>query len=169
MIIFRAILPIEIGSEPPPEPCSFKVRQGMVTLIGEEAQAVRSICHCEFTGIKIKRSRNPRIPDCKSLKEVHLIKTELESFPLEILKHEGLEFLTMRFVGLTHLPHEIAELKSLRVLDLRGNGITSLPEGLDHLERIDLRLNDINRKEQEAMRARYPDVDLFFSSPCQCH
>ncbi len=100
---------------------------------------------------------------------MHIEQLDLAVFPKGILEIEGLQELSLKHTGLAFLPEETSQLKSLKTLDLRGTNISSLPEGLEHLEIIDLRLTDINKADQDAIRNQYPQTKIFFSSPCNCH
>ena len=126
-------------------------------------------CECSFENLQLKKTAFIDLPPCMVKEELISLKIEhtlLAVFPEGILMLKGLKELSLKHTGLSFLPGEISQLKSLKTLDLRGTNISSLPEGLEHLEKIDLRLTDINKADQEAIRSRYPQVKIFFSSPC---
>jgi len=162
-VCLTAISPTEINE------CPFRVKKETLSIKGEEAEGLSLICDCEFDKLKIRKSRAIELPDCISPTEIQIIKTALPVFPEQILAYSQLENLSLRFTGLNHIPSEISNLNALVELDLRGNNIRELPPGLNHLKRIDLRFNEISREEQESIRTRYPDVNIYFSSPCNCH
>lgn len=80
-----------------------------------------------------------------------------------------LEHISIANTKINYLPDEIADLPNLQTLDLSGTGIEALPYGLDHLKTIDMRLIMLSKLEQDELRQRFPNVQIFFSSPCHCH
>lgn len=152
-------------------PCS-DIKNGLLFLNGKEAAGLEKYCECSFEKLQLKKSAFIDLPRCMAKEELISLKIEhvaLVVFPEGILKLKSLEELSLKHTGLSFLPKEISQLKSLRTLDLRGTNISSLPEGLKHLEKIDLRLTDINKADQEVIRNQYPQTKIFFSSPCNCH
>lgn len=79
-----------------------------------------------------------------------------------------IEKLSLEHTHLSQLPKEIAQLSFLKELDLKGTSITSLPDGLGHLEKIDLRFIEISKAQQKVIRKQYPELKIYFSSPCNC-
>jgi Leucine-rich repeat (LRR) protein len=151
-------------------PCS-DIKNGLLSLKGNEAAELEKYCECSFEDLRLKNAAFIDLPPCMVKEELISLKIEhtpLAVFPKGVLLLKSLEELSLKHTGLSFLPGEISQLKSLKKLDLRGTNISFLPEGLEHLEKIDLRLTDINKADQEAIRSRYPQVKIFFSSPCNC-
>jgi len=149
-----------------------RIKNGTLTLRAEEIADLSYFCHCTIDQLKLKSGIFRDLPPCfegKRIESLHLEKIRPATFPDGILKLEGLKELSFRQTDLAFLPNEVSRLSSLKILDLRGTSISSLPEGLDHLYKIDLRLTELNKAEQEAIRAQYPKVKIYFSSPCNCH
>lgn len=149
--------------------CPFSVKDGTIIVVGDQMTSSQRLCDCDFDRLIIRRSSHLYIPDCLDLKEFKLTKTHIPVFPRFFRDQTNLEKLTLRFAGLDSVPSALSRLESLRELDLRGNELTTLPQGLDQVRRIDLRFNPIDKREQEALRARYPQAQIFFSSPCNCN
>jgi len=166
-ILMMSILPIDSFQSP----CS-GVKNGVLTLKGEEVGQLEAYCDCSLERLELKKALFIDFPACFENREVSSLSVEnidLAGFPRGILKLRDLQELSFKNTGLSFLPKGIARLRSLRTLDLRGTDINALPEGLDHLEKIDLRLTEINKSDQEAIRAQYPQTKIFFSSPCNCN
>lgn len=154
-------------------PCGNISKKGSIRLKSEDVSMLKDLCDCyDFKKISFKNIGQLSIPFCLSANENlttnSFSKNPIQRLPdgLEELKH--LENLDVSFTEIVFLPEYISELTGLKTLNLRGTQIVSLPEVLDHLERIDMRMIDINRKGQEAMREHYRSVKIYFSSPCQC-
>lgn len=151
-------------------PCT-GIKNGLLFLKGQEAAELDHFCDCSFEKLRIKSASLVNLPACLRSRELTSLKIEnatLVKVPEGILSLEGLKELSFKHTGLPFLPEEINQLRSLRRLDLRGTEINFLPEGLDHLEKIDLRFTKINKLDQKAIRDQYPQVKIFFSSPCNC-
>ena len=126
-----------------------------------------NLVHLRFRRTHI-RELPPGIVSATFLKSLNLAHTDITRFPRAVLKLRNLEELDLSFTGVSYLPAEIAQMKNLKILKLRGTHIAALPDGLDHLEKIDLQMNDLSREQQEALRCQYPQVKIYFSSPCNC-
>jgi adenylate cyclase len=157
--------------DPNQNPCT-KVKNNTLKLKGEDIFDLSDYCDCTFDELKIKNAIISELPKCFEEKEINSLVLENiqpTTFPKGISELTSLTLLSFKNTELAFLPNEIAELKSLRELDLRGTRISHLPEGLDHLKKIDLRLTELNKAEQEAIRSQYPNTKIYFSSPCNCH
>lgn len=166
VIWMMSTLPTDLSS-----PCD-KVRNGSLTLKAEKILDLSNFCECTISQLKIKSGIFSDLPPCfegKRIESLHLEKIRPATFPEGILKLKGLKELSFKQTDLVFLPNELSQLSSLKILDLRGTSISSLPEGLDHLHKIDLRLTELNKAEQEAIRDQYPNIRIYFSSPCNCH
>jgi len=120
----------------------------------------------------IKGKVEGRLPDCfKNLNELsemelNAVNTNLDFSSISQLK--GLKVLRLKHFEISQLPDFVLNLPSLRFLDLSGTEIERLPYGLDFLEKIDMRMIELNREQQEDLREQYPETEILFSSPCQC-
>jgi len=161
------ILPIDLEKNP----CE-RIKNGTLKLKGEDASDLSDFCDCNFDELKVKNAILFDFPKCfagKKINSLVLENIQPATFPNGITKLEEVKLLSFKNTALTFLPNEVAELQSLRELDLRGTQISRLPEGLDHLVKIDLRLTELNKAEQEAIRDQYPNIKIYFSSPCNCN
>ncbi|MEM9053485.1 MAG: hypothetical protein AAGC47_15630 [Bacteroidota bacterium] len=152
------------------EPCDEIRKNSLKLSSAEAANSLEKYCGCTVNSLEFKKVLFSEIPNClqESITKLKVEQVELSTFPDEILELKNLEELSLRHTNISFLPGALAELSVMKVLDLRGTSIVSLPDGLDHLERIDLRLTDINREDQNQIRSKYPEVKIFFSSPCNC-
>ncbi len=153
--------------------CSEVSEDGSLTW-KSEANRLAALCDCsDLASLTIKNKSVIALPPCfgqmVNLRELDLKKTKLARFPVEILEMESLEHLSLAFTDITFLPENLWKLTALKKLDLRGTGITSLPQGLEHLEMIDFRLCELTQADQQFIRAQYPDIPVYFSSPCNCY
>lgn len=149
--------------------CLFKVVKGKITIKNEQ---VGSLCPCEFERLKVKNRDNFELTEClqaKPLVVLSIVKTPLDHFPEGITAIKSLKKISLKFTGIAALPDDIANLQSLEELDLRGTEVKTLPSGLRHLKKIDLRMVDLSKNQQQALREQYPEIKIFFSSPCNCN
>jgi len=120
----------------------------------------------------IKGRVEGKLPDCfqnlTNLRELELndVNTNLDFSSITHLKN--LEVLRLKHIEISRLPDFVLNITSLRLLDLSGTAIKKLPYGLEFLQKIDMRMIDLNREEQEIIREQYPNTEILFSSPCQC-
>lgn len=167
LIAILAISTLSINAQEPS--CPFKVKDGKLIV---KQRKVNGLCVCEFQRLKVKNLSSFRFPHCleyKTLTELSIVKTPLKDFPVGIASIQSLKKLSLRFTDIATLPEDIADLQNLEELDLRGTRVKSLPTGLNHLKKIDLRMVDLNKSQQESLRQQYPEVKIFFSSPCNCN
>ncbi len=147
--------------------------KGELKINQEEISEIDQLCECaEIASLKFKKVIVLRLPDCLTqLERLHALsfsKTKIEAIPETVFAIETLEKLDLSYTQIHHIPKNIAELKGLKMLDLRGTFVESLPPGLGHLERIDMRFIEMNRATQKEMHSQYPNIDIYFSSPCNC-
>lgn len=153
------------------DPCS-EVRNGLLSLKGEKVKSLSDYCHCSIDRLEIRRAAFTHIPECFTDRPVSKLRIEhvdMTIFPEGLLELRSLEELSLKHSAISSLPEELGQLDALRRLDLRGTNISTLPKGLNHLKKIDLRLTEIKKSDQEAMRLQYPKTKIFFSSPCNCN
>lgn len=153
------------------QPDCSEIKRGSLSLKGEEVLSLGNYCGCSFESLTVRRASVINLPHCfseKTITDLSIEYAELASLPEGILAMRSLEELSLKHTGLSFLPEKINQLKALRRLDLRGTNISSLPKGLDHLERIDLRMTDLKKADQTAIRDQYPTIKIFFSPPCNC-
>ena len=136
----------------------------------EELNAV-----CEVKSVErliIKGRVEGAIPEClkylTALIELELNEVNPNLDFTAIAGVQNLQTLRIKHIEIAQLPDFILEMISLRFLDISGTEIKSLPYGLDFLEKIDMRMIELNREEQEQIREQYPETEILFSSPCQC-
>ncbi|XP_042562941.1 leucine-rich repeat-containing protein 40 [Clupea harengus] len=79
----------------------------------------------------------PELPQCKTLKELHMGNNQIEEMKAEYMKHlSALSVLELRDNKLKVLPDEVTLLEGLERLDLANNDITSLPCTLGNLPNL---------------------------------
>ncbi|KAG5275615.1 hypothetical protein AALO_G00122370 [Alosa alosa] len=79
----------------------------------------------------------PELPQCKSLKELHVGNNQITGIQAEYLKHlSALCVLELRDNKLKALPEEVTLLEGLERLDLTNNDLTSLPCALGNLPKL---------------------------------
>ncbi len=147
--------------------------KGEIQFKNSDLKHVEEICDCEnLKSLSFKKCEFVELPVCLSLtsqlKTISFTKTNIQRLPNEIFEFQELQNLDLSFTNIVFLPENLYELSALKTLNLRGTEIASLPEGLEFLESIDMRMIDLNRSDQETIFAQYPEVKIFFSSPCQC-
>lgn len=148
--------------------------EGVLKLKPKEWALTEQICECSgISTLSMKKSQLLKLPECfdriQGLRSIDLSKSALTTFPMALTQMYELEHISIANTGINYLPDEIADLPNLQTLDLRGTGIEALPHGLDHLKTIDMRLIMLSKLEQDKLRERFPNVQIFFSSPCHCH
>lgn len=154
--------------------CDLIDKNGVLHMKNVDINSVNAICDCESVkSLSFKKGNYVALPDCASanvvIESISFSKTKIQRLPTGLENFENLRHLDLSFTEIVFLPDEIANLYALRTLNLRGTKIVSLPDGLENLEMIDMRMIDLNREAQEAIRAQYPEVKIYFSSPCKCY
>jgi len=139
-----------------------------------DIENVNDLCDCEnIKSLSFKKCDYVVLPVCLSanafIESISFSKTNIQRLPTGLENFESLQHLDLSFTDIVFLPDEISELYALKTLNLRGTGIVGLPDGLENLEMIDMRMIDLNRDAQEAIKAQYPEIKIFFSSPCNCN
>lgn len=148
--------------------------EGTLRVKPKQWEQLEEVCECvQVNHLELKKLPLIKLPPClahlQEIRSLDLSKTGLVTFPEVVLEMYSLEHLSIAHTGISYLPDEIADLPNLKTLDLRGTGIEVLPYGLEFLEMIDMRLIMISKAEQDTLRSRLPNTDIFLSSPCHCH
>lgn len=166
-------VPLGLRSAKKESVCERVSTKGFIHIRTSDLSHIQEICRCTgLRQISFKNCEINALPECVSeiihLESLDLSKTHIERFPEEILDLSKLKTLNLAFTPMYFLPPTLSELKNMETLNLRGTEISVLPPGLDHLKKIDMRMIEMSRKEQEDLRAQYPEVKIYFSSPCNC-
>ena len=153
--------------------CERVSKNGSLKIRSSDLNKLSAICDCvNLQQLDFKKTPVVRLPDCfgdlRELKTATFRKSALNQLPDDLHGCEALEELDLSFTNFNILPRGILTIPNLKVLNLRGTSITSLPDGMGHLEKIDMRLIEMNKNQQEAIREQYPKLDIYFSSPCSC-
>lgn len=151
----------------------------------------------DFTVLDLHKQKLKELPDkfdrLVNLHTINLHKNKLKSLPPSLSSCSQLRILNISNNKFDELPAVVCELPQLRTLDISTNEIIFLPECLAndiHLERIlmvgneiskipqsfsdldlieiDMRIIQMNEKEQNAIRDLFPDAEIKFSKPCNC-
>lgn len=154
-------------------PCREISRKGSLHLKTFETSTIQELYLCTaLTELSFRKSDIQEVPEfvwsLLQLESLNLSKTQIQRFPEGIGALENLKKLDLSFTNIYYLPPALAELEHLETLILRGTHINSLPSGLDRLQKIDMRMIDLSRDEQKSIRQKYPNVKIYFSSPCNC-
>ncbi len=149
-------------------------QEGKLSIKARDWERADELCNCNgLQRLEMKKVPLLHLPPCfdqlQELQHLDLSKSNLVRFPPEVLRMESLQYLSLAHTRIQLLPDEIADMPALRHLDLRGTGVEDLPADLQHLEVIDMRLILLSKVEQDELRARFPNTQIFLSSPCHCH
>lgn len=121
---------------------------------------------CNLSSLKIFHLQNnladtlklpSNIGKLKSLQDVIIYNTPLDSIPKSIGELENLKSLVLANNKLTKLPNEISKLKKLEVLVLDNNQISSLPRNiyeLRNLKVLSLRNNQLTQLNDDIVNFR---------------
>ncbi len=153
--------------------CKQVSEDGSLSVKPKSGIALEAVCECfDVLHLRLRKYPINFLPPCfsklQNLRSLDLSKTYLVRFPQEIFEMYDLEVLSLAFTEIGYLPEDLWRLTHLKKLDLRGTSIKVLPEGLEYIEMIDFRLCELNREEQDFIRAQYPNIQIYFSSPCHC-
>lgn len=125
--------------------------------------------------LEMKRGKITSLPeDFKRLEyliSVDLTRNELESFPPVLLEMPQLEVLRMGKNPINRVPEEITRMTGLQVLDLWSTQVQQLPVvigEMQSLREVDLRMIEISQAEQDYLSELMPEVQFYFSVPCNC-
>ena len=128
-----------------------------------------------------------------NLHTLYLDKNKLENLPPSLASCKKLRFISFSNNHFQNFPDVICSLEELRVIDFSNNEIPSIPEclkNLIHLNTIlmvgnevskipasfkdldiielDMRMIQMNEKEQQNIRELFPNAILKFSKACNC-
>jgi len=101
----------------------------------------------------------------KSVYRLDLSYTELDSFPMAILKLKCLQELDLSHNDLSELPENLCQLKKLQYLHLQSNQLGRLPVSIGkckNLKVIDLRENPLVEGELERIQMLLPATEILF-------
>ncbi len=124
-----------------------------------------------------------------------LEKQKLKKIPKEILNFPNLEKLILKRNYIKEVPKELSSLSRLSYLDLSSNNITELPKELSALKLdtliiwdnrirnfpsefkeisttlklLDLRAIQMNKEEQNEIKALFPKTKIRLAHPCNCN
>lgn len=125
--------------------------------------------------LEMKRGKIIGLPEdfkrLENLISVDLTRNELESFPPVLLEMPQLEVLRMGKNPINRVPEEITSMTGLQVLDLWSTQVQQLPViigEMQSLREVDLRMIEISQAEQDYLSELMPEVQFYFSVPCNC-
>lgn len=153
--------------------CDRVDKNGKLQIIDADLNNLGSICNCDnIRSLSFKKCSYVALPVCRlandGIESISFSKTNIQRLPDGLQNFVNLQDLDLSFTNIVFLPDDFYQFYALKTLNLRGTAIVSLPDGLENLEMIDMRMIDLSRDEQDAIYAQYPEVKIFFSSPCQC-
>lgn len=153
--------------------CDETNRNGQVIITPKSKVELDAICECKgISDLWIKKMLVINLPTCflnlDSLKTLSFSKSEMSRIPDEVLQMSNLESLDLSYTPIYVLPEEIAGMTNLVRLDLKHTFVETLPEGMEFIQTIDMRYVDMNNETQKALKAQYPNIEFYFSSPCNC-
>lgn len=120
---------------------------------------------------KNKLSTLPRsIASCTKLKRISIANNKFTSFPTIICYLSQLKILDLSTNEIAELPDCLKELIHLEAIYMVGNEISKIPQSLTVLsiKEIDMRMIQMNEKEQNTIRNQFPTAEIKFSKPCNC-
>lgn len=172
-LLFLSTSLLSQGQEQKTSLCTLVNAKGEIRLRSSDIASIADLCNCsDIKDIWFKKMQVLNLPEClsslDSLSSLSFSKSEMPHIPSVVFAIPNLHTLDLSYTPIYILPIEMAEMDSLRVLNLSGTFIEELPTGLDHLELLDMRNIDMNRETQKTIRAQYPNIDIYFSSPCNC-
>ena len=112
-----------------------------------------------------------RLAELSDLQVLDLKHNKLEDFPEVICSLRHLKRLDMARNALTGLPPCLGQLTELISLDLWSNDLATFPDslsGMTSLRFMDLRVIQIEEKEQDRISELLPRAKIYFSAPCNC-
>jgi len=141
---------------------------------------------------KLKELPN-RFDRLVNIHTIYLDRNKLDSLPPSIVEAKGLKYLSLANNKFEKLPELICQFAYLETLDISNNYIPELPDCMSNLihlkellmvgadigkiptsmseiqlELIDMRIIQMNEKEQQAIKDAYPEAVIRFSKPCNC-
>ena len=111
------------------------------------------------------------LAELEYLQELSFGKNKLRIFPASICKLIHLKRLNLSENFIEAIPKEIGQLKELEVLDLWSNELYFFPDEMAEMESLrwmDLSTIQINSDEQQRIAELLPQVNISFSTPCNC-
>ena len=167
MLVWHLLLiSLAIAGSASAQPKKIKLKNPSVTELA-------NLCkNSELESLTLKGRVAGKLPACLSeLNQLKVLKINGVNSNLDlsaIAMLQSLEELNLEHIERSELPKVILKLTRLKRLSLQGTQIKTLPDGLEHLERLDMRMIDLNRDQQNNLRNQYPNIEILFSSPCQC-
>jgi hypothetical protein len=120
---------------------------------------------------KNKLKSLPRsIASCKNLRKISIASNKFTEFPSIICYLSQLQLLDFSTNEIAELPDCLKELIHLEAIYMVGNEVGKIPSSLNHLnlKEIDMRMIQMNEKEQYTIRDQFPNAEIKFSKPCNC-
>jgi len=125
--------------------------------------------------LEMKRGKITSLSDdfkrLEYLISVDLTRNEIESFPPVLLEMPQLEVLRLGKNPINRVPEQITQMTGLQVLDLWSTQVQQLPVvigEMQSLREVDLRMIEISQAEQDYLSELMPEVQFYFSVPCNC-
>lgn len=148
-------------------------RHGQVVITPKSNIELDAVCECKsISNLWLKKMLVINLPACflnlDTLTTLSFSKSEMSRIPDEVFQMKNLKSLDLSYTPIYVLPQEITTLKNLVSLNLKHTFVETLPDGLEHIQNIDMRYIDMSIETQKALRAQYPNIEFFFSSPCNC-
>jgi hypothetical protein len=112
----------------------------------------------------------PSLASCKQLRYISFSNNHFQDFPDVICKLEQLRVIDFSTNEIAILPDCLKNLIHLNTLLMVGNEVSKIPPSLKELKlvELDMRMIQMNEKEQQIIRALFPDATIKFSKACNC-
>lgn len=120
---------------------------------------------------KNKLKALPRsLASCENLEVISISKNKFVDFPMIICYLSQLKSLDISTNEIAELPDCLGELIHLEYIYMVGNEVASISKKLEKLElkELDMRMIQMNEKEQNTLRDQFPNTEIKFSKPCNC-
>ncbi|MES2629203.1 MAG: leucine-rich repeat domain-containing protein [Bacteroidota bacterium] len=112
------------------------------------------------------------LPQLVNLEILDISSSKLNILPEGICNLTRLRELRLGNNNINVIPDCICKLKNLTVLTLWDNNVYKIPDCLatmPKLKQLDLYGMEYNFQEQADLKAKFPNLRIIFSEPCNCH
>ncbi len=112
----------------------------------------------------------PSLASCKQLRFISFSNNHFQDFPKVICQLEQLRVIDFSTNEIAILPECLTNLIHLNTLLMVGNEVSKIPASYKDLEivELDMRMIQMNEKEQQNIRELFPEATIKFSKACNC-
>ena len=112
----------------------------------------------------------PSLASCKQLRYISFSNNHFQDFPEVICRLEQLRVIDFSTNEIAVLPDCLKNLIHLTTILMVGNEVSKIPPSFKELgiTELDMRMIQMNEKEQQVIRDLFPDATIKFSKACNC-